>query len=141
MMDDDEMEPLGLSGLGSLTAAQRALSEFLEVNTDLLAGAGMDSPATQNEGISRQEMDKWIDRLPQDEVTALLKQLLAGKGQQAERTLMNRFSAWQRGIQGDRAKAPRRTVGELWKNAEAAEKIRLEQKKCERKKREIKRRK
>ncbi|MGD9189939.1 MAG: hypothetical protein PVI89_17100 [Desulfobacteraceae bacterium] len=141
MMDDNEMEPLCVSGLGSLTAAQRALSEFLEVDTDLLAGAGMGSPAMQNEGISQQEMDKWIDRLPRDEVTALLKQLLAGKGQQAERTLRNRFTAWQRGMQGDRTKALRRTVGELRKNAEAAEKIRLEQKKRERKKREIKRRK
>lgn len=141
MIDDDEMEPLCVSGLGNLTAAQQALAEFLEADTDLLAGAGMGSPAMQNEGISQQEMDKWIDRLPRDEVTALLKQLLAGKGQRAERTLRNRFSAWQRGMQGDRPKARRRTVGDLRKNAEAAEKIRLEQKKRERKKREIERRK
>jgi hypothetical protein len=141
MMDDDEMEPLCVSGLGSLTAAQQALSEFLVVDTDLLVGAGMGSTATQYEGVSQREMDKWIDRLPRDEVTALLKQLLTWKAQQAERTIKNRFLAWQRGIQGDRTKAPRRTVGELRKNAEAAEKIRLEQKKRERNKREIRRRK
>ena len=45
MMDDDEMEPLAVSGLGSLTSAQQALAEFLEVDPDLLAGAGMGSPA------------------------------------------------------------------------------------------------
>lgn len=141
LIDDDEMEPRCMSGLGNLTAAQQALAEFLEVDTDLLAGAGVGSPAVQNEGISQQEMDKWIDRLPRDEVTALLKQLLAGKGQQAEQTLRNRFLAWQRGMQGDRPKVPRRAVGDLRKNAEAAEKIRHEQEKRDRKKREIKRRK
>jgi hypothetical protein len=36
---------------------------------------------------------------------------------------------------------PRRTVGELWKSAEMAEKIRLEQEKREQERREVKRRK
>ena len=35
MLDDDEMEPLSVSGLGSLTSAQQALAEFLEVDPDL----------------------------------------------------------------------------------------------------------
>jgi hypothetical protein len=140
MMDDDEMEPLFVDGLGSLTAAQQALAEFLEVDQDLLAGAGMGSPALQDEGPSQEEMDEWIDGLPRDEVTAVLKQLLAGKGLQAERTLKNRFAAWRRGLRDDRDEAPRRTVGELQKNAESAEKIRLEQEKRERKRRENKRR-
>ncbi len=43
MMDDDDMEPLPVDGLGSLTAAQQALAEFLEVDKDLLAGAGLGS--------------------------------------------------------------------------------------------------
>ncbi|MBU0988419.1 MAG: hypothetical protein KKH68_14310 [Proteobacteria bacterium] len=141
MMDDDEMEPLPMNGLGSLTAAQQALAEFLEVDQDLLAGAGMGSPTMPNEGIPQQDLDEWIDGLPRDEVAALLKQLLDGKGQQAERTLKNRFAAWRDGSRNDRNEAPRRRIGELRKNAEAAEKIRLEQKKSEQKKREIKRRK
>jgi len=141
MMDDDEMEPLPMNGLGSLTAAQQALAEFLEVDQDLLAGAGMGSPTMPNEGIPQQDLDEWIDGLPRDEVAALLKQLLDGKGQQAERTLKNRFAVWRDGSRNDRNEAPRRRIGELRKNAEAAEKIRLEQKKSEQKKREIKRRK
>ena len=141
MMDDDEMEPLAVEGIGSLTAAQQALAEFLDVDKDLLAGAGMGSPALQDEGPSQQEMDEWIDGLPRDEVTELLKQLLAGKGQQAERTLKNRFATWWRGMQSDKTDAPRRTVGELWKNAQSAEKMRFEQEKREKKRREIKRRK
>ncbi|MBL0712132.1 MAG: hypothetical protein JJV98_00395 [Desulfosarcina sp.] len=46
MMDDDEMEPLPASGLGNLTSSQQALAEFLEVDRDLLAGAGMGNPAS-----------------------------------------------------------------------------------------------
>jgi len=140
VMDDDELEPLPVSGLGSLTAAQQALAEFLEVDPDLLAGAGMGSPAAQDEGVSQQEMDAWIDGLPGDEVTGVLKQLLDGQGQQAERTIKNRFAAWRRGLRGDGGGSPRRSIGELLANAEAAEKIRLERQKREERQREIKRR-
>jgi hypothetical protein len=113
MMDDDETEPISVTGLGSLTSAQQALAEFLEVDEDLLAGAGMGSPISQDEGISQQKVDAWIDGLARDEVTAILKQLLDGQGQQAERTLKNRFAAWRRGLRGDSGGSPRRSIGEL----------------------------
>jgi hypothetical protein len=140
MMDDDEMEPLSINGLGGLTPAQKALAEFLEVDQDLLAGAGMGSPAAVDQEISQRETDKWIDDLPRGDVKTILKQLLTGKGQQAERTLKNRFAVWRRGLRGDRLEAPRRTLGELRENAGEAEKIRLEQKKREQTRLEIKRR-
>ena len=141
MIDDDDMEPLPIEGLGNLTPAQQALAEFLEVDEDLLAGASIGSPAPQHEATPQKEMDDWLGGLPQDEVRALLKLLLAGKGQQAERAIKNRFAAWRRGLQGDRSEAPRRTVGELRKHAEAAERIRQEQEKREQERREIKQRK
>ncbi len=141
MMDADETEPISVNGLGSLTSAQQALAEFLEVDEDLLAGAGMGSPAAQDEGISQQELETWIDGLARDEVTAVLKQLLDGQGQQAERTLKNRFAAWRRGLRGDGGGSPRRSIGELLANAEATKKIRLEKQKREQEQREIKRRK
>ena len=47
-MDDDELEPVSVTGLGNLTSAQQALAEFLEVDKDLLEGAGMGSPAWQD---------------------------------------------------------------------------------------------
>ncbi len=140
MMEHEETEPLSVSGLASLTAAQQALAEFLEVDPDLLAGAGMGSPATQETEVSRREKDKWIDALPREEVNSILKQLLEGKGQQAERSIKNRFAAWRRGLQTGYTDAPRRTVGELRQNAENARQIRLEKQKRDRKQREIKRR-
>jgi hypothetical protein len=117
-----------VSGLGSLTVAQKALAEFLEVDPDLLAGAGVGTAAAPEAEISRrerQEIDKWIDALPRDEVNSVLQQLLVGKGQQAERAIKNRFAAWRRGLNTDRGEASRRTVGELRHNAEKASQIRL----------------
>ena len=129
-----------MSGLGDLTAAQQALAEFLEVDPDLLAGAGMGSPAAQETEVSQREMEKWIDALPRDEVNSILKQLLEGKGQQAERSARNRFASWRRGLQTGDTGASRRTVGDLRQNAEKARLIRLEKQKRDRKQREIKRR-
>jgi hypothetical protein len=139
-MDDEEMEPLVVNGLGSLTTAQQALAEFLEVDPDLLAGAGMGSTADSGEEISRQEMDQWIDALPRDEVNSVLQQLMDGKGLQAERSIKNRFAAWRRGLNTDRAEASQRTVGELRQNADKARQIRLEKQKRDRKQREVQRR-
>ena len=140
MKDDDDVEPLCVSGLENLTASQQALAEFLEVDPDLLAGAGMGSPAAPRTEVSRREMEKWIDGLPREEVNSILKQLLEGKGQQAERSIKNRFASWRRGLQTGDTDAPRRKVGELRQNAEKARLIRMEKQKQDRKQREIKRR-
>jgi hypothetical protein len=140
MMDDDDVEPLCVSGLENMTASQQALAEFLEVDPDLLVGAGMGSPATQETEVSRREMEKWIDALPRDEVNSILKQFLEGRGQQAERSVRNRFASWRRGLQTGDTDVPRRTVGELRQNAEKARLIRLQKQKRDRKQREIKRR-
>lgn len=141
MMDDEETEPLSMSGLGGLTTAQQALAEFLEVDPDLLAGAGMGSPAAPEGEFSEREMETWIDTLPRDEANSILKQLLEGKGQQAERTLKNRFASWRRDHPAGDAHASRRTVEELRQNADKARQIRLEKQKRDRRQREVKRRK
>ncbi|MBU2547620.1 MAG: hypothetical protein KKB20_04330 [Proteobacteria bacterium] len=140
MLEDDDPEPLAVEGLGSLTAAQQALAEFLEVDVDLLAGAGMGRSEEKDEAESEKEIDDWLEGLGRDEVAGILKLLLAGQGQQAERTLKNRFFEWRRGLRGERTDAPLRTVGELWNNAKASEKIRLEREKIERERLEARRR-
>lgn len=129
-----------MNGLANLTAAQQALAEFLEVDPDLLTGAGMESDAAENEEISLREMDAWIDGLPRNEVNVLLRDLLAGNGRQVERMLKNRFAAWKRSVQPDSTGASRLTVEKLYEYAEAAQKIRLERQKREEQQREIERR-
>ncbi|MBI2267363.1 MAG: hypothetical protein HYU64_19720 [Armatimonadetes bacterium] len=141
MVDDDDLEPLPVAGMGSLTAAQQALAEFLEVDEDLLAGAGIGSPALQAEKTSQKEINDWLDELPRVEVLAFMKQLLEGQGLKAERTLKNRFSAWLRGVRGNSEHALRRSVEELRKNTETAENRRLERGKREQERLNTKRRK
>ena len=140
-MDDDQKEPLPVSGMGQLTSAQLALAEFLEVDPDLVAGAGTGSPAIENDDISREDTDAWIRDLPRDEVTAILRQLLEGSGRAAERTLKDRFAAWRRARRRDGTDAPRRTVGELRANAERARQNRMAGEKLKRKRLQDKRRK
>jgi hypothetical protein len=140
MVENEEMEPLAVSGLGELTPAQRALAEFLEVDQDLLTGASTGSPAAQETEVFRREMETWIDSMPREDINLLLKQLLEGRGQQAERVIRNRFASWRRGLQTDDTDAPRRTAGDLWENADKVRLIRLEKEEQERQQREIKRR-
>ncbi len=137
---DDEMEPVAVIGLQNLTAAQQALAEFLEVDPDLLAGAGTGSPAAPDAEIPQRAMDKWIDALSRDEINLILKQLLGGKGRQAERSVKNRFAAWHRGLQPGGTDVSRRTVGELRQNAGKIRLIRLKKLERDRKQREIQRR-
>jgi hypothetical protein len=140
-LDDDELEPPAISGLGSFTAAQQALAEFLDVDSDLLASASMDRPPAQSRDISEREMDNWIDSLSRGEVNPILKQLLEGKGQQAERIIRNRFMVWTRSLQPNKLSTPQRKVGELRQNAEKIRQVRLEKQKHDLKQLEIKRRK
>ena len=55
--------------------------------------------------------------------------------------VISKWSSIRLCFRGDRTEAPRRTVGELRRNADAAEKIRIEKEKREQKRREIERRK
>lgn len=139
IMDDDQMEPLPVEGLGNLTPAQKALADFLEVDTDLLKGAGMGNSARKTGEPSQKEIDGWVEGLSRNEVTLVLKQLLAGKGHQAERLLKNWFAEWRRELLGNRTDEARRTIGELRQNAELAKKKRLEQERNRRKQQEVKR--
>jgi len=78
-VDEKTAEPQPPPGLSRLTAAQQALAEFLEVDEDLLAAAGLsdrqDSKPDSERGAER---DVWIAALPAAEKTATLKLLLAG---------------------------------------------------------------
>lgn len=136
MLDEAEPEPSGVEGLGELTAAQKSLAEFLEVDEDLLAGAAMGSLALKSRKISQNQAEEWINRYPSDEVKKLLKLLLAGKGLEAERIIRNRYNAWQRSLQPKTSQVECRKVGELWKNAETAAEIRQKREEAEQKQRE-----
>ncbi len=140
VIDDDQMEPLPVNGLGDLTPSQQALAEFLEVDPDLIAGAGIGRGKFQLETVSREKMEKWIDNLPEKQVKGIIRQILEGEGLQAGRSLQRRFMTWQRSLQKDVDTLPQRSVAALWENAKKAEKIRLKKEAQKQKQQEIKRR-
>jgi len=139
-IDDDQVEPLPVNGLGDLTPSQQALAEFLEVDPDLLAGAGIGSKKFQTMAVSQEKMDGWIDDLPEKQLKAVIRQIIKGDGLQAVRSLQKDFMAWQRELQKDADIPPQRPVAALWENANKAEKIRLKKAEQKRKQQEVKRR-
>lgn len=122
-IDLDDLEPLALHGLNNLTAAQQALAEFLEVDIDLLAGVGSGSQMSQTDAADDAVLDAWLDELPKAEVRGYLRQMLDGQGASAERVLKRRHAVWQE--QSALPKGVRRSVAELWQQAEQAKGLRL----------------
>ena len=120
----DALEPAPVNGLHEWTGAQRALAEFLEVDKDLLAGAGMDSPPGQSAEADETVFDAWLDQLSQPEARQYLRQLLSGQGVRAEREVKRRFAAWQ-ATRGPVEQGRRRTVADLRQLAERAREQRM----------------
>lgn len=140
-VDEKAIEPQPPPGLSRLTAAQQSLAEFLEVDEDLLAAAGLSDPQDSKPDSERgAERDVWIAALPAAEKTAMLKLLLTGNAQQAERKLKLRFLAWQREQQPvAKPETRRRTVAELHELAESAAEVRKRQEAVRRKRAEAER--
>ncbi|MFP5418035.1 MAG: hypothetical protein ACLGHA_02655 [Gammaproteobacteria bacterium] len=140
-VDEKATEPQPPPGLSRLTAAQQALAEFLEVDEDLLAAAGLsDQQGSKPDSESDAERDVWIAALPAAEKTAMLKLLLTGNAQQVERKLKLRFLAWQREQQPEaRQETRRRTVAELHELSASAAETRKRQKAVRRKNAEAER--
>lgn len=128
---DLDMEPMVVDGLNDLTAAQRALAEFLLVDPDILVAAG--SGREVRKEVEATTLDAWLDKLPPVEVRGYLKQMLAGQGAQAERTLKRSFAEWR----SQASPGSQRTVLELRRLAEQAEKVRLEREAEGRRKAEV----
>ena len=126
--EDDQLEPPVPAGLKQFTPAQLALATFLAVDFDLLTGAAMASADAAADTTAPGEMETWLDTVPPDEARDVLRRLLAGQGQQAERALKARFATWQREQRPPAATgAARRTVAELQRLADEVGQIRQRQ--------------
>ena len=136
-----ELEPLALDGLDRFTPAQLALAEFLEVDEDLLVGVGLERANASENETEQHQIDAWLAMMSQEEALSLVHQLLTGQGQQAERDAKNRFAVWRRSTESPMSETPRRTVRELWEQAEKAKEIRLRGEKLEREAADVKRKK
>lgn len=142
-VSEKSTEPQPPPGLSRLSAAQQSLGEFLEVDDDLLAAAGLiDPPGSKPDGADGEidaELDASLAALPEAEKNAILKLLLTGHVQQAERKLKLQSLAWRRdqpsGAQfsGAMPATPRRKVADLHKLAASAAEARKKQAAIQRK--------
>ncbi|ADJ47359.1 hypothetical protein AMES_5534 [Amycolatopsis mediterranei S699] len=107
---DAEVEPPVPPGLGALTAAQRALADFLRLDDDLLTTAAEASPPLEDTADDAGDLASWVTRLPAAEKDRLLVRVLVGEGARVRMELLHRY-------RGDTAPAnprpARRTVADL----------------------------
>jgi hypothetical protein len=125
-LEDTESEPEVPPGLGSLSPAQIALAEFLEVDADMLAAAQAGSTKLST-GTAAQgnRLDAWLKEWSRDEMAAVLMLIAKGEAQAAERQVRSRHAAWVKAQHPScEASAPRRTVKQLRELARSAPKIR-----------------
>ena len=85
-------EPPVPAGLGSLTAAQSALTEFLGVDSDLLAAAAEASPKAPALAESAEQAVDWVARLSDKEVRSIVGRILNGEGLRVQTELQSRYS-------------------------------------------------
>ena len=121
--DMDELEPPVPAGLGSLTAAQRALADFLRLDPDLLQVAAESSPGLPEVKDDARALATHIAKLPVSDKDRLLTLVAADQAARARMELL-------RGLRGDpdeqRSSRPRRTFAELLDTA-AARRLQHEQ--------------
>jgi hypothetical protein len=108
--DANVVEPPVPAGLGSLTAAQRALADFLRVDADLLGVAAEASPALPEVRQDPGALAAHIAGLPSSEKDRLLGLVAADQAMRARTELLRGFGG-QPGDEG--SSRPRRTVAEL----------------------------
>jgi hypothetical protein len=114
--DEEEVEPPVPARLASLTAPQRALADFLRLDSDLLEVAAEASPGLPEVKDDARALATHIARLPVSDKDRLLMLVAEDQAARARMELL-------RGFRGDpddqRDSRPRRTVAELLDTAAA----------------------
>jgi hypothetical protein len=108
--EENDFEPPVPAGLGALTAPQRALADFLRLNTGLLTIAAQASPLLAKTKDDPGKLARWIKDLPASEKDKLLHRVAQGHGASVQMELRRR-SCGDPGPTSDGR--PRRTVAEL----------------------------
>ena len=132
---EDDVEPPVPAGLGSPTAAQHALAEFLGIDKDLLAAAAVASPSAPTRANSEHEMAQWVSSIPTDEAKQYLLLVLQGNAQQAEGQIQRRYAMSLRSSLSMQT-VPAQESRSVAKLRELAEQARTERREREKKKRE-----
>jgi len=118
--EDDEdnegkIEPPVPAGLGNLSAPLQAITDFLEIDEDLIAVAAGASPPAEEP--SDDGLAEWIASLPAAEKDSFLTMVADGEGTLVQALLLRRFRADAAGPASH--SSPGRTAAELLEAAEA----------------------
>ncbi|WP_119157546.1 hypothetical protein [Caldimonas tepidiphila] len=137
-LDGEALEPPVPAGLQTLTPAQSALAEFLLIDPDWLAAAAEASPTLDRSDADEDAIDAWLAGQTGEEMRAVMRLLLQGRGQEAEHGLHTRFLAWQRARRAPEAAPVRRAVAGIEAGREAAASRRQQREAREREARQAK---
>lgn len=88
---DDDLEPPVPPGLATLTAAQRALADFLRLDDDLLMIAAQTSPQLEAIADDPDDLATWVTHLPVTEKNQLLRRVVEGEAAKVRMELLCRF--------------------------------------------------
>jgi hypothetical protein len=88
---DDDLEPPVPPGLTTLTAAQRALVDFLRLDDDLLTVAARASPPLEKTTGVSGPLAAWVTNLPVTEKNRLLMRVVGDHPAAARREILRRF--------------------------------------------------
>jgi len=111
---DDDLEPPVPPGLGTLTAAQRALAAFLRLDDHLLAIAAQASPPLATTALDPGDLATWVTHLPITEKDRLLARVAQGEAARVRMELLRHF---RDDTTPTTPTPPRRTVADLLDNA------------------------
>jgi hypothetical protein len=115
--EEDELEPPVPAGLGSLTAPQRALADFLRLNSDLLQVAAEASPGLPEVKDDARALAMHIAKLPVSDKDRLLTLVAEDH---AARARMEPLRGLREDSGKKRSSRPRRTVAQLLDTAAAS---------------------
>jgi hypothetical protein len=121
-VDDEDTEPPVPAGLANLSGALQAVTDFLDIDPDLIAVAAEASPPLK-EGPAA-GLGKWVAALPVAEKDKLLTMVADGAGLQVQALLLRRFRGSVTARNGPTR--PARTVAQLWTAAGARKTAREE---------------
>ena len=107
--DEDKIRAAGPGGSGNLSAPLQAITDFLEIDEDLIAVAAGASPPAEEP--SDDGLDEWIGSLPAAEKDSFLTMVADGEGALVQALLLRRFRADAAGPASH--SSPGRTAAEL----------------------------
>ncbi|TDC04837.1 hypothetical protein E1267_21640 [Nonomuraea longispora] len=126
--EEDALEPPVPPGLGSLSAPQQALADFLRLDDDLLAAAAEASPPAQPVQHDRNALAAWIGALRAKRKDALLLRVIEEDGAKVRWELLREFGGETTGQETETG----RTVAELLDSAAARRHVREQQEAAQR---------